>query len=67
MTSCYEQYNNFMPRHLIYSIFAFVWVALIGLTTVSSSRAESMPRSVGADSPYDVIKAVNAALRASSG
>lgn len=55
-----------MPRHLMYLIFAITLVALIGLTTVSSSRAESLNRPLAAGSPYDLINAVNQ-LRTSYG
>jgi uncharacterized protein YkwD/LysM repeat protein len=48
-----------MPRHLMYLIFAITLVALIGLTTSSSSRAESLNRPLAADSPYDLVNAVN--------
>lgn len=50
----------------MYLIFAITLVALIGLTTTSSSRAESLNRPLKAGSPYDLINAVNA-LRTSYG
>ena len=55
-----------MPRHLMYLTFAITLVALIGLTTTSSPRAESLNRPLKAGSPYDLINAVNE-LRTSYG
>ena len=64
MTVDDEQYNNFMPRHLIYFVLALTNIAT--LFSTSPTRAASVNQPLAADSPFDLINAVNA-LRASYG
>ena len=60
----FKQYNNFMPRHLIYFVLALTFIAT--LSSTSPTRAESVNQPVAAGSPFDLINAVNA-LRTSYG
>jgi len=55
-----------MPRHILSIITAFALSAIIAMSTITSSYAGQETRSKLADSPFDLVNAVNA-LRASHG
>ena len=62
----FQHYNYFMPRKFLYLLGAVTFAAFLTTSNTAISKAGSgnLPRA--ADSPYDLIEAVNA-LRASYG